>query len=166
MKFITKNLIKMPKKNIYYFISVFFIVFLTIAGVNVRAHPPDDMTLEFNSGTSTLRVTIIHGVADNTTHFVATVEVLVNGSFDFFYPYSNQTDLTIFVYEYTVVTNNGSTIQVTAICNIGGSITKTLGGSTTVPGGGEIPGYMGLYLVLVISVITMFSLIRKKLKKI
>ena len=155
----------MPKKKIYYFISVFFIVFLTIAGVNVRAHPPDDMNLSYNSNTNILTVTITHGVSDNTTHFVASVEVLVNGSFDFFYPYSSQPDLLIFVYELFVVTNNGSTIQVTATCNIGGSITRTLGGSTTPPpDGGEIPGYMGIFLVLVVSVITLLTLIRKKQK--
>ena len=154
----------MPKRKIYYFISVFIIVFLTIAGVNVRAHPPDDMALSYNSSTNVLRVTITHGVPDNTTHFVVSVEVKVNGSIDQTHPYTSQPDLNIFIYEYTVITNDGSTIQVTATCNIGGSITKTLGG-TTIPGGGEIPGYMGLYLILVISVITMLPLIRKKLKK-
>ena len=155
----------MAKKKIYYFITVFFIIFLTIAGVNVRAHPPDDMNLSYNSNTNILTVTITHGVSDNTTHFVASVEVLVNGSFDFFYPYSSQPDLLIFVYELFVVTNNGSTIQVTATCNIGGSITRTLGGGTTPPpDGGEIPGYMGIFLVLVVSVITLLTLIRKKQK--
>jgi len=154
----------MPKKKFYYLILVFFIVFLTIAGVNVRAHPPDDMALSYNSSTNVLRVTITHGVPDNTTHFVVSVEVKVNGSIDQTHPYTSQPDLNIFIYEYTVITNDGSTIQVTATCNIGGSITKTLGG-TTIPGGGEIPGYMGLYLILVISVITMLPLIRKKLKK-
>lgn len=154
----------MPKKKIYYLILVFFIVFLTIAGVNVRAHPPDDMALSYNSNTNILRVTITHGVPNNTTHFVISVEVKVNGSIDQTHPYTSQPDLNIFIYEYTVITNDGSTIQVTATCNIGGSITKTLGGTTT-PGGGEIPGYMGLYLILVISVITMLPLIRKKLKK-
>ena len=155
----------MPKKKIYYFISVFFIVFLTIAGVNVRAHPPDEMTLEYNSNTNVLSVTIIHGVADNTTHFVVSVEVRVNGSLDQIHPYTSQPDLTIFTYEYTVITNDGSTIQVTATCVVGGVITRTLGGSTE-PNGGEIPGYMGLYLVLVVSVITLLTLIRKKLKKV
>jgi len=122
------------------------------------------MALSYNSSTNVLRVTITHGVPNNTTHFVVSVEVKVNGSIDQTHPYTSQPDLNIFIYEYTVITNDGSTIQVTATCIIGGSITKTLGG-TTIPGGGEIPGYMGLYLILVISVITMLPLIRKKLKK-
>ena len=156
----------MAKKKIYYFISVLFIVFLTIAGVNVRAHPPDDMTLAFNSGTNTLTVTIVHGVSNNVTHYVEIVEILVNGSIDMSPPhYQSQPDLNIFIYEYTVVTNDGSVIQVTATCSIGGTITRTLGGSTSPPNGGEIPGYMGLFLVLVVSVITLLTFICKKLKR-
>jgi len=155
----------MPRKKIFLLITIFFIVFLTITGVNVRAHPPDDMTLDFNSGTSTLQVTIIHGVSDNTTHYISSVEIRVNGSIDQTQYYSSQPDLNVFIYEYTVVTNNGSVIQVTATCIVGGSLTRTLGG-TTGPPGGAIPGYMGLYLILAVSVITLIPLIRKKLKRV
>lgn len=155
----------MPKKKTYYFISVFFIVFLTIAGINVRAHPPDDMSLEYNSGTNTLKVSISHVVSDNTSHYVDSVVVRVNGSIDQTEFYTSQPDLVNFSYEYTVITNNGSTIQVTAICSQGGSITRTLGGEST-PTDGAIPGYIGLYLVLVVSVITLLTIIRKKLKRI
>ena len=165
MKFRTKNLIKMPKKNTYYFISIFFIVFLTIAGINVRAHPPDNMSLEYNSGTNTLKVSISHVVSDNTSHYVVSVVVRVNGSIDQTEIYTSQPNVAFFIYEYTVITNNGSTIQVTATCSQGGSITRTLGG-TTEPTDGAIPGYIGLYLVLVVSVITLLTTIRKKLKRI
>ena len=152
----------MPKKKFFYVISVFFLLFLTIAGINVRAHPPSNMTLEFNSSTNTLTVTITHVVSDNTSHYVESVVISVNGSIDQTHPYTSQPDLAGFVYEYIVPTNDGSTIQVIATCNQGGSISRTLGGT---PVGGGIPGYMGLYLVLIISVITMLTLIRRKLKK-
>lgn len=162
MKFIAKNLLKMPKKNTYYFLSVFFIVFLTIASVNVRAHPPSDMSLEYNSGTNTLKVSITHGVSDNSSHYIISVIVKVNGSIDQTQTYTSQPDIIIFTYEYTVNTNDGSTIQVTATCSQGGSITRTLGGPTETTDG-AIPGYMGLYLILVVSVITLILKIRKKL---
>jgi len=165
VKFITNTLIKMLKKKTYYALSVFFIVFLTIAGVNVRAHPPDAMSLEFNSGTNTLKVSITHGVSDNTSHYVVSVVVRVNGSIDQTEFYTSQPDVAFFIYEYTVITNNGSTIQVTATCSQGGSITRTLGGEST-PTDGAIPGYMGLYIVLVVSVITLLMTFRKKLKRI
>lgn len=165
MKLITKNLIEMPKKKIYYFVSVFFIVFLAIASVNVRAHPPDDMTLSYNEGTNTLSVTIVHGVSNNGTHYISSVEVKVNGSVDQTQYYASQPDLVSFTYEYTVITSNESVIQVTAICIVGGSLTKTLGG-TSVPGNGAIPGYTGLYLVILFSVITLLTIFRRRLKRV
>ncbi len=153
----------MPQRNKFYFILVFFLAFLTIAGINVRAHPPAAMSLEYNSGTNTLKVSITHGVSDNTTHYVNSVVVRVNGSIVLSPTYTSQPSTIYFIYEYTVVTANGSTIQVTASCNQGGSITETLGGTNQPPGGG-IPGYMGIYLVLAVSVITILALFRKKLK--
>jgi len=155
----------MPKKNLYYVMSVFFIVFLTIASINVRAHPPDNMSLEYNPGTNTLKVSITHGVSDNSSHYVVSVVVRVNGSIDQTQFYTSQPDLLFFIYEYTVITNDGSTIQVTAVCSQGGSITKTLGG-TNEPTDGVIPGYVGLYLILFVSVITLLFKIRKKLERI
>ena len=153
----------MPKKKIFYVISVFFIVFLTIAGINVRAHPPSDMTLEFDSNTNALTVTITHIVSDNTSHYVLSVVINVNGSVDQTHPYTSQPDTVEFVYIYTVVTSAGSTINVLATCSEGGTISRTLGGTPT---GGAIPGYMGLYLVLVVSVITLLMTFRKKFKRI
>jgi hypothetical protein len=154
----------MPKRNHFFFVLVFFLVFLTVAGVNVRAHPPDDMTLNFNAGTNTLSVTIIHGVADNTTHFIVSVEVKVNGSTDQTQFYGSQPNLTSFTYEYTVITNAGSLIEVTAVCSVGGSLTRTLGG-TSGPENGAIPGYLGLYLVIVFSVISLLVIFRRRLKR-
>ncbi len=157
--------LKIYEKKKYYFISVFFIVFLTIASINVRAHPPQDMSLEYNSGTNTLKVSITHGVSDNTSHYIFSVVIRINGSIDQTQTYTSQPDIIFFTYEYTVITNIGSTIQVTATCSQGGSITKTLGGTTETTDG-AIPGYMGLYLILVVSVITLLMKIRKKLKRI
>ena len=153
----------MPKKKTYYFLSVFFIVFLTIVSSNVRAHPPNDMSLEYNSGTNTLTVSITHGVSDNTSHYVISVIIRVNGSIDQTHFYTSQPDLSFFIYEYTVITNDGSTIPVTATCSQGGSITRTLE-SVNGPTDGAIPGYMGLYLILFVSVIALLMIIRKKTK--
>jgi hypothetical protein len=154
----------MPKRKIYHYMAISFIVFLTIVSVNVKANPPQDMTLEYNSNTNILEVSITHAVADNTTHYIFSIIVSVNGSVDQSHGYDSQPDLIYFVYNYSLVTNNGSVISVTASCSEGGSLTKTLGGTSTPPDG--IPGYMGMYLVLSASVITLLMLIRKKLKKV
>jgi len=154
----------MPKRKIFYYLTIFFTVFLTIASINVRAHPPSDMTLEINSSTNILKVSITHGVSDNTTHYIYSVEISVNGSVDQTHIYTNQTDLAFFFYEYTIITNDGSTIQVTSVCIEGGSLTRTLVGSGTP--GDAIPGYLGLYIVITISAITLIILTRKKLNKV
>lgn len=143
--------------------TIFFMVFLTIASVNVRAHPPSDVSLEFNSSTNTLKVSITHGVVDNASHYIVSVIISVNGSVDQTNLYTSQPDVAFFIYEYSVITNIGSTIRVTATCIEGGSATTTLGGA---PVDGGIPGYIGLFLVLVVSVISMLTLIRKKLKNV
>ena len=155
----------MPKKKIFYVISVFFIIFLTIAGINVRAHPPSDMTLEFDSNTNALTVTITHIVSDNTSHYVQSVVISVNGSVDQTHPYTSQPDTVEFVYIYTVVTSAGSTINVLATCSEGGTISRTLGERIT-PNGGEIPGYLGIYLIVVVSLLGFLTLTRRKIKKI
>ncbi|NVM46818.1 MAG: hypothetical protein HWN79_18075 [Candidatus Lokiarchaeota archaeon] len=154
----------MPKKKFYYLISVLFIIFLTIAGINARAHPPQSLSLVYDSNTNMLEVSITHAVSDNTSHYIFSVVVSVNGSIDQSPAYDSQPDLVFFIYEYSVITKNGSTIGVTASCIEGGSLTRTLGGSNAPPEGG-IPGYMGLYLVLFVTVITLVALNRKKLKK-
>ena len=156
-------MINLSKRTIYYSITVFFLILFAITAVSIRAHPPDDMQLSYNSNTNTLSVTITHGVADNTTHYIASVEIKVNGTTDQTQLYGSQPDLLSFTYEYTVITNNGSVIQVTAICSVGGSITKTLGGTTG--NGDAIPGYIGIILVLFVSVITLQAIIRKKLNR-
>ncbi|MHA2288885.1 MAG: hypothetical protein ACXABG_08860 [Promethearchaeota archaeon] len=154
----------MPKKHTCYFVAVFCIVFLTIAGVNVKAHPPQGMSLVYDSNTNNLEVSITHATPDNTTHYVFSIVVRVNGSIDQSPVYGSQPDLSYFVYNYTVVTKEGYYIQVTAQCNEGGSITRSLG-TAPQPPGGDIPGYMGIYLVIVVSVISFLALYRTKLKK-
>ena len=154
----------MPKKKIYYLISIFSIIFLTLASINVRAHPPQGLDLDYDSNTNTLTVSITHAVSDNTTHYIFSVVVSVNESVVLSPTYTSQPDLGFFIYEYSVTTNEGSTIQVTASCSEGGALTSTWGGTNQPPAGG-IPGYMGLYLVILVSVISLLSLYRKKLNK-
>jgi hypothetical protein len=156
-------MIEMSKRKIYYSITVFLMISLAITAANVRAHPPEDMQLAYNSNTKSLSVIISHGVSDNTTHYIASVEVKVNGSTYQTYFYSSQPSLFDFTYQYAVISNNGSVIQVTAICSVGGSLTETLGG--TIPGDVGIPGYIGFIFVLFISVIILLAFFRRKLQR-
>jgi hypothetical protein len=105
------------------------ILILSLLIVTVSAHPPSDMTLQYQSGE--LIATITHGVANPATHYVYRVTILVNGNPTETVLYSSQPSDTRFTYRYPVSTSPGDTIEVTAECNIAGSITRDLvtGGS-------------------------------------
>jgi len=120
--------------------------------------------LSYNAGTNTLSVTILHGVSNNQTHYISSVQIKVNGSDDQTHYYTSQPGLISFTYEYSVITSNESIIEVKAICIVGGVLTKTWG-STDLPGNGAIPGYIGLYLVILFSVITLLTIYRRRLKR-
>jgi hypothetical protein len=105
------------------------ILILSLFIVTVSAHPPSDMVLQYQSGE--LTATITHGVADPANHYVYRVRILVNGNPAETVLYSSQPSDNRFTYRYPVSTSLGDTIEVTAECNIAGSITRDLvtGGS-------------------------------------
>ncbi|MFX1281648.1 MAG: hypothetical protein ACFFA3_20020, partial [Promethearchaeota archaeon] len=114
--------------------------------------------------------TITHNVVDNTSHYIKTVVVKVNGSTVLTQPYTSQPTKGTFTYIYANVTaNEGATIQVTATCSITGSITRTLTvdeGTSTTNGGNDqnIPGYYGILIVVGISLFIVFRAQKKRIK--
>jgi hypothetical protein len=111
----------------------FIIATLTISLILISsgayANPPDDMILEYDSTTSTLEVTITHPTLDPNTHYIYKVDISVNGELYLSEEYTSQPTSDIFTYSYIVIANANDEISVTAICNLFGSITRTL----TVP---------------------------------
>ena len=93
----------------------------------------------------------------------AFLQHVINGTLDNTYPYSSQPTLSIFTYEYSLATKEGSTIQVTAICSVGGSISRSLGGSDTSNPG--ISGFTGIYIIIGLSIITFLVINRRRIKK-
>ena len=93
------------------------------------ANPPEDMVLGYDTTTSTLDVTITHPTLDPTIHYIYKVDVRVNGELTLSEEYSSQPTSSTFTYSYTVEANADDEISVTAICNLFGSLTRTL----TVP---------------------------------
>jgi hypothetical protein len=82
------------------------------------------MVLRYRSGE--LTATITHTVADPTTHYVYRVAILVNGVPANTILYSSQPSDSQFTYHYPVNAAPGDLIEVTAECNIAGSITRAL----------------------------------------
>lgn len=93
---------------------------------NVLAHPPQDMSLEYDINISKLYVTIKHETPAPTVHYVNKVEIKLNDDIYGIYNYTSQPTVNEFTYNYTVIGSIGDVIEVTAYCSIQGSITRTL----------------------------------------
>ena len=68
----------MSKKKIFYVLSVFLILGVTMSVLNVRAHPPINIDMEYDTNTELLSVQYTHGVSDPHYHYIITIEVWVN----------------------------------------------------------------------------------------
>ena len=157
----------MIKKRLVPVIVIISLIYLTSAPLEVRAHNPADLTLDYNSNTEVLTVYIIHGVSDRFSHYVDSVYITVNGSIVLNEFYIDQLTSSAFSYIYNITANDGARIQATANCNVGGDITECIivGSGLCNQGGGEIPGYPEVMMVLGISTIILSMITYKNIKK-
>ncbi len=119
--------------------NLIIIIMLVIApflAMQVSAHTPEDMQLEYDFGEQNLNVTITHNTGDPNTHYIEQVDIKKNDVLYLSEQYSSQPTTSTFTYNYTVETEDGDVLKVTAICSISGSITRTL----TVVGENQTPG--------------------------
>jgi len=72
----------MSKKKIFYVLSVFLLLGMTMNALNVRAHPPINIDIKYyvkeDPSDSYLSVIYTHGVSDPHEHYLETIEVWVN----------------------------------------------------------------------------------------
>lgn len=155
---------KISKKNSIFVISLFFFLTLSISATNVQAHSPSITNLEYDSSANMLSVSFSHYVGGDPDHYVNLVRISVNGTEILSEPYTSQPGDT-FQYTYNIDANTGATIQVSAFCSQSGSDTQTMTVSDTTDsnGGGDeggqngettIPGYFGIGLVSLVSILT------------
>lgn len=154
------------KRLILVFVFVSLLCFTSTA-LKVRAHNPASILLDYNSNTEELTVTIIHGVSDPNSHYINSVYITVNGSMVLNELYTSQPTSSTFSYIYIIIANEGARIQVTATCNVGGDKTECIivGSGSCDQGGGEIPGYFGLMIILGISTIILSTIAYKNVRK-
>lgn len=130
------------------------------APVLVSAHAPSTMQLEYDSSSQTLQVTLTHDVSDVTTHYVYRIQITINGADIITKEYEGQPTDSQFTYTFQIPVSPGDVIEVTAECNLGGSITERLevGTTRTTAAETEVPklwplhaGFMvtGLFLMIV-----------------
>ncbi|MFX0038779.1 MAG: hypothetical protein ACFFCY_07725 [Promethearchaeota archaeon] len=144
----------MLKKKLVLFLSIFLLVGVTYTTQNVRGHPPSSMSLSYNTVSEELTVSITHNVGDPNDHYVFRVRIWVNASIVNTSQYTSQPSSSTFAYIYDIIAGNGSSIQVTADCIQGGSITRfiTIGSSNGQNEGPAIPGFLEIVPIIAISV--------------
>ena len=113
-------------KRKYYMIIGMMLVSTSIFAIQSLAHPPQGMVLDYNIETSTLNVTITHNSPGPTIHYINKVEVKINTNLILSEEYSSQPTTSQFTYSYNLQADAGDEIEVTAYCNIQGSITKSI----------------------------------------
>jgi len=156
----------MRTKRFICVIALVSLIYITSASIIVKAHNPADVGLEYDSNSELLVVTISHGVSDPSSHYVESVSITVNGSLMLAESYGSQPSSSVFIYMYNITANDGARIQVTAICNVGGSKTGCIiVGTGRCNQAGGIPAYSGILMILGFSTIILSMITYKNIKK-
>ncbi|MHA1987512.1 MAG: hypothetical protein ACW98D_12815 [Promethearchaeota archaeon] len=159
----------MLKKNVLIWFLFISLMGISATIMSVKANPVDSIGLVYTSGTEELDVTITHNNGGSGSHIINLVAIKVNGTEVKTTLYGSQPSVT-FTYNYANITASvGATIQVIVRCSISGNFSNSVvvqeGNGTSTTDEPSIPGYSGLTFVLLISIITLFSLNYKKMKK-
>lgn len=137
-----------PSPRLQRVLSILCLAFL-VTVLPVLAHPPSDIVLDYDADSQTLRVTLSHRVSDPATHYVNLIHVSLNGTVAT-YEYESQPTDSQFTYEFLLPARPGDTVEVTADCNLGGSISGSLiiGGPLTVT---AVPEFWPFHAALMVS---------------
>jgi hypothetical protein len=106
------------------------------------AHPPSAMSFSYNPAVQELTVTITHGVRDANTHYIKEMGIVKNGVPFLTQTYTSQPSPAVFAYTYFLPGTAGDRIEVTATCNLYGSLTDTYilySGPATAGSSGRLP---------------------------
>ncbi|MHA1508447.1 MAG: hypothetical protein ACTSO6_07080 [Promethearchaeota archaeon] len=65
-------------KKIFYALSVFLLLGVTMSALSVRAHPPINIDIEYYVADGELAIRLTHGVSDPKVHYIYEIDVWVN----------------------------------------------------------------------------------------
>jgi hypothetical protein len=143
-----------------------FIITIVLFSTCVSAHSPSDLKINFDSETKIIDATVTHQVSNPDVHYIYKIEVRINGELYKTFDYTSQPGTT-FSYDLDgIEANVNDTIQVKALCNQGGELSRQLtvsekNGESTGDGD-STPGFE--FLVFITALIMVFILLRKKFK--
>ena len=112
-----------------FIIGILFCLFMISSSVTVFAHPPKDITIEFNKETKTLKISISHQVKDTDVkkHFVKDIKVYLNDELVIQQTFKCQLSANAQDVSYVLIdAEKGNKIKVEAQCCIIGSLDKTI----------------------------------------
>lgn len=158
----------MSKRSMLLIFAIFPAILLMGVNVDVKAHSATSMSLDYNTMTEQLNVTITHSVPNQNTHYIISVEIKVNGSTVSTETYTSQPTVNTFKYQYSNITaSNGDTILVIAECNQFGTISRSIIVGDDSPQGVEpgIPGYLGLWIITASSIIALITINYKRIRR-
>jgi hypothetical protein len=106
--------------------AVLLIVFtVSLLAAPAAAHSPTGMDISFDPVTAKISVSVTHPVDDPATHYLKTIRVKLNGDVISDPDYKSQPDKVTVTHTYDVNAHAGDTIDVTVICNQGGTLEKS-----------------------------------------
>ncbi|MBU1853662.1 MAG: hypothetical protein KJ957_06440 [Candidatus Omnitrophica bacterium] len=107
---------------------IFFILLFLLAATSLSyAHPPSDITLEYDFETGFLSVAIMHNVENPQSHFIHKVSIALNGKEIISHSISLQDEFDMQVLGYIVPdVRKGDTLLIEAYCSISGKMKKEL----------------------------------------
>jgi hypothetical protein len=116
-----------------YFVIILMVIGMSLIGIQVFGHPPQNMELDYDAETKILDVTITHSVSNPNDHYIYKVEIKKNDELIQTENYDNQPSSTTFTYSYSVDAVGGNVLKVTAFCSIFGDISREI----IVPSNGD-----------------------------
>ncbi|MGM0548255.1 MAG: hypothetical protein ACQER0_03150 [Bacillota bacterium] len=95
--------------------------------INVFAHPPGNIEMNFNSSNQMIEVSISHSSKNNSEHFVNEVEIYLNGNLQIEQNFIMQTNAKSQYLHYMLPgAKSGDTIKLVAKCNKYGDLENEL----------------------------------------
>lgn len=135
---------------------------LLLASQAAMAHSPSDMMLSYDPSSRILSVMRSHPIPDPNSHYIREVTVQVSGQPRLSTQYSRQPSGTSFTYTYSLDVAPGDSIEVSATCSRGGSLTRSLatggnGVSGASPGAASLAptraAFPAQYIILLLSLV-------------
>jgi hypothetical protein len=165
----------MKSKTLKFYLQIGF-CFLILSNFTLLAasHGPQELNISYDLENESLTATFMHSVSDQSTHYVETVIIKLNGTTSETLTYTSQPTNNEFSYEYNITASEGDELFVSGTCVRGGTITQTLiivnstdpNGTNGTDEESSIPGFnLSTFLISSNGIIFIIFLFIKKKRK-